>query len=206
MRPLASFTRPRRSWIFGAICCAAFSPVGHASTDHVAEFEKEILPILETHCYDCHGEGEDKGKVAFDAFGNSAALMAQTDLWVHALKNIRSGMMPPAKKKRPTADEISKLEEWIKRGPLKLDPLHPSPGRVTLRRLNRVEYRNTIRDLTGVDFRTDEEFPADDTGYGFDTIADALTTSPMLLENTCRRRRPSWPRQSRWKAGSLPSA
>ena len=63
-----------------------------------------------------------------------------------------------------------------------LDAAHPDPGRVTLRRLNRVEYRNTIRDLTGVDFKADEEFPPDDTGHGFDNLGDVLTVSPMLLE------------------------
>ncbi len=153
-----------------------------AEEEQAGEFERDILPILEDHCYQCHGEGEDKGKVAFDAFGSTRELLKQTDLWVRALKNIRSGTMPPAKKPRIPADEFSKLENWIKRDALKLDPDHPDPGRVTLRRLNRVEYRNTVRDLIGIDFRTDEEFPADDTGYGFDTIGDVLSTSPMLLE------------------------
>ncbi len=161
---------------------AAWPGVACAAADHQAEFEKEILPILETHCYECHGDGEDKGKVTFDTFGSTQALMEQSSLWVHALKNVRGGMMPPPKKDRMSAEEFSKLESWIKRGPLKLDPQNPDPGRVTLRRLNRVEYRNTIRDLMGVEYRAEEEFPADDTGYGFDTIADALTTSPMLLE------------------------
>ncbi len=177
MRSLFHSTVLRRT-----LACSVLSCAGYAQADHAATFEKDILPILEKHCYDCHGDGEHKGKVSFDTFGTTEALIGQTDLWLHALKNLRSGMMPPAKKKRPTAQEISTLEAWIKLGPLKLDPLHPNPGRITLRRLNRVEYRNTIRDLTGVDFRTDEEFPADDTGYGFDTIADALTTSPLLLE------------------------
>ena len=182
MRLNSSPLRHRKTRILCILGSAFLSYTGHAEVDPTAEFEKEILPILENHCYDCHGDGEHKGKVAFDTFGSAAALMDQTDLWVHALKNVRSGLMPPAKKKRPSAEEIAKLEEWIKRGPLKLDPLHPAPGRITLHRLNRVEYRNTILDLMDVDFRTDEEFPADDTGYGFDTIADALTTSPMLLE------------------------
>ena len=62
------------------------------------------------------------------------------------------------------------------------DPQDPDPGRVTIRRLNRVEYRNTIRDLMGFDFRTEEEFPPDDSGYGFDSIGDVLTISPLLLE------------------------
>ena len=71
---------------------------------------------------------------------------------------------------------------WVKFGALKLDPASPDPGRVTLRRLNRKEYSNTIRDLMGIEFRADEEFPADDTGYGFDTIGDVLSISPLLLE------------------------
>ena len=63
-----------------------------------------------------------------------------------------------------------------------IDPANPDPGRVTLRRLNRVEYRNTIRDLMGVDYNTTENFPADDTGYGFDNIGDVLSVSPLLME------------------------
>ena len=63
-----------------------------------------------------------------------------------------------------------------------IDRKDPDPGRVTVRRLNRVEYRNTIRDLIGVDYDTTSEFPPDDTGHGFDNIGDVLTLSPMLLE------------------------
>ncbi|MCW1914120.1 DUF1592 domain-containing protein [Luteolibacter sp. GHJ8] len=155
---------------------------GARADDHAAVYEDKILPILEDHCFNCHGEGEDKGKVSFDTYGSVEELMKQTTLWDHALRNLRSGMMPPAKKKRPTAEELATLEEWIKSGPLRLDPANPDPGRVTLRRLNREEYRNTVRELTGYDFRTDEEFPADDTGYGFDNIGDVLSTSPLLLE------------------------
>ncbi len=70
----------------------------------------------------------------------------------------------------------------IKYSAFHIDPANPDPGRVTIRRLNRVEYANTIHDLMGVDFKADEEFPPDDTGYGFDNIGDALNVSPMLLE------------------------
>ena len=58
----------------------------------------------------------------------------------------------------------------------------PNVGRVTIRRLNRTEYNNTIRDLVGVDFKPAEDFPADDVGYGFDNIGDVLSVSPLLLE------------------------
>ena len=166
----------------GAIALTCGFACGPAMASPATEFEKEIAPILEEHCYDCHGDGAKKGSVSFDTFASTEALLAKSDLWVHVLKNIRSGTMPPSKEARLKADELAKLEDWIKRGALKLDPQNPDPGRVTLRRLNRVEYRNTIMDLMGVEFRTDEEFPADDTGYGFDTIGDVLTTSPLLLE------------------------
>ncbi len=153
-----------------------------AAADASTVFEKEIRPILEEHCYDCHADGADKGKVSFDTAPSTADLIAQTALWEHVLKNVRSGLMPPAKKGRLTPAEQETLVTWIKQDALRLDPTNPDPGRVTLRRLNRVEYRNTVQDLMGIDYRTDEEFPADDSGYGFDNIADVLTTSPLLLE------------------------
>ena len=78
--------------------------------------------------------------------------------------------------------DAQRLEHWIKYKAFALNPLAPDPGRVTLRRLNRVEYRNTVRDLLGVEYRADEEFPADDTGHGFDNIGDVLSVSPLLLE------------------------
>ncbi len=157
-------------------------PVPAEPSSGAAFYEKEIQPILSEHCFDCHADGADKGNVVFDGPGGFDTLMAKTDLWVHVLKNVRSDLMPPAKKDRIPPADREKLVTWLKREALQLDPQNPDPGRVTLRRLNRVEYRNTIRDLMGIDFRADEEFPADDTGYGFDNIGDVLTTSPLLLE------------------------
>ena len=110
------------------------------------------------------------------------ALVGNPELWWSVLKNVRAGIMPPAGKPRPSEKEVELLADWIKRDVFGVDPHEPDPGRVTIRRLNRVEYRNTIRDLTGFDFKAEEEFPPDDTGYGFDTIGDVLSVSPLLLE------------------------
>lgn len=154
----------------------------HGWTTHAEDFRKDVLPLLERYCHDCHGDGMDKGGVRLDGHESEAALMADRGLWLTALKNVRSGMMPPPKKRQPTAAEKAVLERWILGDVFQLDPARPDPGRVTVRRLNRVEYRNTIKDLMGVDFDTQAEFPPDDTGRGFDTIADVLTVSPMLLE------------------------
>src|SRR5262249_11344955 len=86
----------------------------------------------------------------------------------------------------PGEDEQRRLFDWIEFDAFGIDPADPDPGRVTLKRLNRAEYRNTIRDLMGVDFDTSDEFPADDSGYGFDNIGDLLTVSPLLMEKYLR--------------------
>ena len=135
-----------------------------------------------TYCYGCHGNGERKGGHAFDEFKSDNELVGDIKLWLAVLKNVRSGVMPPPGEERPGEDERRQLFEWIERDVFAADPADPDPGRVTLRRLNRVEYRNTIRDLTGVDYDTSSEFPPDDAGYGFDNIGDAMSVSPLLME------------------------
>jgi hypothetical protein len=144
-------------------------------------FKKDIQPLLQEYCYTCHGDGESEGGVKLDAFKDEAALKDHK-LWLRVLKNTRSRIMPPADEDTLAPEQIDKLAAFIKRDVFELDPANPDPGRVTVRRLNRVEYRNTIRDLLGVDYDTQKEFPADDTGHGFDNNGDVLTISPMLLE------------------------
>jgi len=146
------------------------------------EFRSKIRPLLENYCFDCHADGANKGGVSFDEFKSDQAALENHELWLKALQNVRAGIMPPPKKSQPTAEEKHLLEQWIKTAVFAADPKNPDPGRVTVRRLNRVEYRNTIRDLLGVDFDTDKEFPPDDAGHGFDNIGDVLTLPPMLLE------------------------
>jgi len=124
----------------------------------------------------------EKGKVAFDTFSSRDEILAKRDVFYNALKNVRAGIMPPEKKPRPSLEEQRALADWIKADVFQINVRNPDPGKVTLRRLNRVEYRNTIRDLTGFDYKVDDELPPDDTGYGFDTIGDVLTLSPLLLE------------------------
>ena len=152
-----------------------------AAADATAQFRKDIQPVLKEFCYDCHGDGAKKGGLAFDELKTDGALLDH-DLWLKVLKNTRAGLMPPEKKPHPSTGELAKVEEWIKYSAFGIDPKNPDPGRVTVRRLNRVEYRNTIRDLTGFDFKVEEELPPDDTGYGFDNIGDVLSMSPLLLE------------------------
>jgi len=161
----------------------AFTLVTTANAENsaVTEYHAVVSPILEQRCYGCHGDGYDKGKLAFDTLDTDAKIL-DPELWLKVLNNTRAGLMPAERKPKPSVAEQQKLERWIKYSVFKIDPRNPDPGRVTVRRLNRVEYRNTIRDLLGVDYNTEHEFPPDDSGFGFDNIGDALTMSPMLME------------------------
>lgn len=176
MAGISRYFSGRFPTVLGYIAAAGVSLAGEA------EFTARVQPLLEKYCYDCHADGSDKGNVVFDAFKSHAERTADHGFWLNVLRNLRAEVMPPAKKDQPSASELALIEGWIKSDVFKIDPADPDPGRVTLRRLNRVEYQNTIRDLMGVEFRAFEEFPPDDTGYGFDNIGDVLTTSPLLLE------------------------
>ena len=181
---LAGIAQPVGVWSAVLVLAALMPGSGvSAAADLTNEqFRAKILPILEDSCYTCHGNGNKKGGVSLDGLESNQARLHDRDLWWDVLKNVRAGIMPPAGKPRPSIEERQLLEDWIKFGAIGIDRNDPDPGRVTVRRLNRTEYRNTIRDLIGVDFDTTNEFPADDTGHGFDNIGDVLTLSPLLLE------------------------
>ena len=179
--PWVSFLRLACFPTAGLLCLAALPVAGVAAQSQLEVFQKDIQPILDEYCYDCHGNGNKKGGVQLDGFETDDSLHDHK-LWMRALKNVRSGIMPPADEPSLPPELAQKVSEWIKRGAFSLDPAKPDPGRVTVRRLNRVDYRNTIHELMGVDYDTQKEFPADDTGHGFDNISDVLTISPMLME------------------------
>ena len=146
------------------------------------DFVKKIKPILADHCFDCHADGADEGGVSFDDLFESKDKELLQKTWHRVLKQVRADLMPPIDELQPSDEQSKQLQSWIIRQPLGLDPENLNPGSLTIRRLNRIEYRNTIRALLDVDYNTTMKFPADDTGHGFDNIGDVLSISPLLLE------------------------
>lgn len=142
----------------------------------------EVLPLLDYHCYECHGDGSKKGELALDDFESISEMQADRELWKRIRAHIDQRLMPPIDEEQPTAEERKVLVEWIDSAVFPVDPNKPDPGRVTLRRLNRVEYENTLEDLLGVPLDIQDLLPPDDSGYGFDNIGDVLTLSPAHLE------------------------
>ena len=137
-----------------------------------ASFLKDILPLLEDHCYTCHGDGQTKGGLALDEFQTEKDVHHGYKIWEQIRKLVAAGEMPPeGRKNRPDGKERDLLAGWARHS---LDNFYrtapPDPGRVTVRRLNRNEYNNVVRDLLFVDFQPANDFPADDTGYGLITL------------------------------------
>ena len=151
-----------------------------------AEFVQDIKPLLERYCFKCHGNKRTKAEVNLEAFGTRPDFSRDGRTWEKVHHVLHQREMPPEKKPQPTEDERILLTEFIDAQLAKFDCSNPAvpvnPGRVTLRRLNRSEYNNTVRDLFGVDYRPAADFPNDEVGYGFDNISDVLSLSPILME------------------------
>ncbi|MFC7335822.1 DUF1592 domain-containing protein [Haloferula chungangensis] len=153
-----------------------------AIADTGEDYKKEIEPLLDIYCYSCHGDGTSKGDFAMDEFESLSSHLDDMNHWLPVWRNIRSQIMPPSDEDQLEIVEKKKVLEWIERSVFRLDPEHPDPGRVTIRRLNRNEYRYAVKDLLGVEFETEDYFPPDDSGYGFDNNGDVLSISPLLME------------------------
>jgi mono/diheme cytochrome c family protein len=145
-------------------------------------FAKVVAPFVAKHCITCHGPEKKKGNIVLHTYKDEQALLKDRKVWTQVLQMVGSGEMPPVGRPQPTVEECEALEQALYGIFDVADQGRRDPGRVTMRRLSRAEYRNSIRDLVGVDFDPTEDFPADDVGYGFDNIGDVLTVSPVLME------------------------
>ncbi len=155
---------------------------GRIAPNPKVTIQEQIRPVLEKYCFDCHNDQKQKGDVnLFAAMGNPH-VEQNREVWEKVVEVLQGGDMPPEKKPHPSDAQRDLLVKFIDGELTKADLAAPvNPGKVTIRRLNREEYKNTIRDLMAVDFDP-EDFPNDEVGYGFDNIGDVLSLPPMLME------------------------
>lgn len=148
-----------------------------------ADFDSAVKPVLSKTCALCHNDKLSSGGMNINAFLTPDSVTTYREGWEAILQKLRAGEMPPKGIPRPPDAQMQALIHYVEGEFEKADRnLKPEPGHVTARRLNRSEYSNTIRDLLAVDFQAERSFPTDDSGYGFDNIADVLTISPLLTE------------------------
>ncbi len=146
------------------------------------DFDQSIQPLLKTYCFDCHsGDSGDAG-LTLDRFVSISQMLDQRKLWKKVELRVAAREMPPPDFAEVQSKSHQVLMEWLDRLFNVADCSNIDPGPMTLRRLNRVEYRNTVHDLIGVDYQLADDFPGDDVGYGFDNIGDVLSLPPILME------------------------
>jgi len=156
---------------------------GPVLANPTAAFQANVQPLIQKYCYECHGNGKHKGDIQLDHDQTVAAIHQDAKTWETVLDRVHSEEMPSDEADlQPTQAERDAITGWIERELFHLDPANPDPGQVTIHRLNRAEYNNSIRDLIGINFQPADDFPADNSGYGFDNISDVLSLSPVLLE------------------------
>ncbi len=163
------------------VLCAIGVPC--AADDAAPSFAPAGVDFLKKHCAKCHTDGKSEGSLTLDRYVDTQSLIRGRKTWLAILKRIESSEMPPEEEPQPTKDEVDAIGKLVRSIYEDADrKAKPDPGRVTLRRLNRTEYNNTIRDLVGMDFSPADDFPTDDIGYGFDNIGDVLSLPPVLME------------------------
>lgn len=152
-----------------------------AATQAAANFARDVVPFARKYCINCHGPTGETAGLNFAKL-TTEDVVKNRGHWLRVAQAVRSKSMPPKNTPQPTDGERAALTGYIEARMAEADCGVKDPGRVTMRRLNRAEYNNTIRDLFGIDLRPADEFPSDDVGYGFDNIGDVLSISPILME------------------------
>jgi len=161
----------------------ADEPVAKGPSAGKDAFIESVKPVFAKYCLTCHNDKKMSGGMTLEPFSDTASARKSHDLWDKVKEMVSNKQMPPKSKPQPTETERKAIVAWIESVAIKVDcGLARDPGRPTIRRLNRSEYNNTIRDLVGVDFKPADDFPSDDVGYGFDNIGDVLSMPPILLE------------------------
>ena len=137
--------------------------------------------VVEAYCVECHNTTDWAGSLSLES-RDPAEIPADGQVWEKVVRKMRTGMMPPPGKPRPTRARLEELSGAIE---VRLDSAakaQPNPGGKSLHRLNRTEYRNAIRDLLAYEIEVGTLLPADDSAEGFDNMADVLAVSPTLIQ------------------------
>jgi hypothetical protein len=164
---------------------APSSSIASASNENTSAndvFMNEVEPLLTKYCATCHGQEKPEADLNLTKTKDLPGVLRQRELWQAVLEQLRNYAMPPEGKPQPSSVERQKVVEVLETEFARADHDRRGPGRVTMRRLNRTEYDNTVRDLLGIDFHASDDFPSDDVGYGFDNIGDVLSLPPILME------------------------
>jgi mono/diheme cytochrome c family protein len=141
----------------------------------------EHRAVLDRYCVTCHNQRTKASDLALDTVDITRP-SANTQVWEDVVRKLRTRSMPPQGMPRPDEAAYTALTGWLENELDRAAAASPNPGRPLIRRLNRSEYANAVRDLLALDVDVSSLLPPDDSAFGFDNVSDMLGTSPALLE------------------------
>jgi hypothetical protein len=166
----------------GSRMLAAEAPVAAAGGAAKPADDPARLLFAE-HCEKCHSGPKHKGDFQIESLSPDFADRKNREQWLTVLDQLKAGDMPPKEKPRPPAHDVQAAVDWITGHVGPELARRAAEGRVVMRRLNRAEYANTVRDLLSVDVDLTDLLPPDTSTSGFDNSAEALHTSSYLLRS-----------------------
>lgn len=155
-----------------------------ASEPDIVAFRAQVQPFLKKYCIECHGPSEQKAGVRLDELGPMTEDFAYGDLWREVQDQVLVEEMPPEDEAQPGKAERLAFLDWVNKEIQRAETAFASTGgKVVLRRLNKSEYANTVRDLLYLNPFIDPKLaiPDDDSFHGFDNIGMALNISPVQM-------------------------
>ncbi len=160
-----------------ALLCAASNLIA-IETDSPAKL------LFSKHCEQCHSGGTIEGDFDIESLTDDFNDKRNREKWLTVLEQVKQGKMPPKDQPQPQGQHVQNVVNWIDARVLKAENARrQTEGRVVMRRLNRAEYANTVRDLLGVDVDLSDLLPPDTSTNGFDNNAELLHTSSFLMRN-----------------------
>ena len=137
--------------------------------------------LLKKYCITCHSDRLKTAQLTLEQL-DVEHVRDGAEIWEKVVRKVRAGAMPPAGSPRPEKTVYEGFASWLETELDRSAAANPHPGRPVVRRLNRFEYTNAVRDLLALEIDGRSLLPTDESGYGFDNIGDVLSFSPGLLE------------------------
>ena len=161
------------------VLCLAYL---NAQTADVVKMPKRHMAFINNYCMDCHDSDTEKGDFNIEDLPFEINSIKVAEMWKHVLNSINAGEMPPEDKTQPKPKEKADFLNDLSQVMVKArSALSDSGGVITMRRLNRREYVNSIKDLLGVDIDA-KDLPDDQSAFGFDTSGKSLFFSSDQFE------------------------
>ena len=154
------------------------------SAARAAEADSTPRALLDRYCVACHNDRTRQAGLTLQSIDTARVgrVAGEVEAWEKVVRKLRGRAMPPPGRPRPDAEAYDDAAHVIETALDAAASADPNPGRPPIHRLNRVEYRNAVRDLLALEIDERALLPPDESGYGFDNIADVLAISPVLLD------------------------